>query len=58
MTHGTGLLFVLTFLIQAPERTESLMQLAYVWGMVLIIDFLISISYVTWPKKHPQNMAG
>lgn len=45
---GAGLLFGLSFLIQAPERTEALMQLARVWGMVLAIDFVISISYVIW----------
>lgn len=55
---GAGLLFGLSYLIQAPERTEALIQLARVWGMVLGIDFVISISYVIWPKKHPQNIAS
>lgn len=55
---GAGLLYGLTYLIQAPERTEALIQLVNTWGMILTIDFIISISYVIWPKKHPENITG
>ncbi|MGE6630068.1 hypothetical protein [Bacillus sp. NPDC077027] len=48
---GAGLLYGLHFLIGEPKRTETLFQFSNVWGMILLLDLLISLSYVIWPKK-------
>ncbi|WP_434748582.1 hypothetical protein [Paenibacillus amylolyticus] len=48
---GSVLLYIMIRWIGDPVRTEVFTGLIRVWGMVLSIDFLISMSYSLWPRK-------
>ncbi|MFP7495206.1 hypothetical protein SFC66_15620 [Terribacillus saccharophilus] len=48
---GAGLLLFVTYWIGDAERTEALTNVLRVWSIVLVIDFIISFSYILYPKK-------
>jgi len=48
---GAGILFGLIAYVNDPSRTEALSGVLKIWTLVLIIDFIITISYFIWPKK-------
>ncbi|KAA0547827.1 hypothetical protein FZW96_08775 [Bacillus sp. BGMRC 2118] len=48
---GSSLLIVVQLFIQDNAKTEALISILKVWTFVLIIDFLISITYFIWPKQ-------
>ncbi|SDD02085.1 hypothetical protein SAMN05421663_10610 [Terribacillus halophilus] len=48
---GAGLLFAVIFWIDDAERTAALTSVLRIWSIVLGIDFLISFSYILFPKK-------
>ncbi|CAM4319696.1 hypothetical protein [Paenibacillus tarimensis] len=48
---GAGLLALLIFTIQAPERTEALVNVWRIWTVVLGIDLIITITYFVWPRQ-------
>lgn len=48
---GVGLLGLIIFWIDDFSRTEVMGQTIRVWSVILGIDFLISFSYLIWPKK-------
>ena len=47
---GGGLLFALIYFIDDPSRSEVLWSTLKFWGLILGIDFVISISYYIWPR--------
>ncbi|MFJ7972134.1 hypothetical protein [Psychrobacillus sp. NPDC096389] len=47
---GGGLLLLLIYFIDDPSRSEVLWGTLKLWGLVLGIDFVISISYFIWPR--------
>lgn len=47
---GGGLLLLLIYFIDDPSRSEVLSGTLKLWGLVLGIDFVISISYFIWPR--------
>ena len=48
---GTGLLSIMALYIGSKSDTSSLFQVMKVWGIVLTIDAIISISYVIFPSQ-------
>lgn len=50
---GSGFLYIMIWWIGDPERTKAFSDLVRVWGVILVIDFVISFSYTLWPKKEP-----
>lgn len=52
---GGGLLFVLIYFIDDPSRSEALSSTLKFWGIILIIDFVISITYFIWPRGSKGN---
>lgn len=48
---GAGLLVGMIYFIQDPVRTEALYEILRVWGIVLGIDLIITISYFIWPRQ-------
>jgi hypothetical protein len=52
---GCGMIGMIDWLIDDIERTAALVQIAKVWTIVLIVDFLISISYFIFPRKKPEE---
>ncbi|TQR16413.1 hypothetical protein [Psychrobacillus soli] len=47
---GGGLLLLLIYFIDDPSRSEVLWGTLKIWGLILGIDFVISISYFIWPR--------
>ncbi|TQR21643.1 hypothetical protein [Psychrobacillus vulpis] len=47
---GGGLLLILIYFINDPSRSEVLSGTLKLWGLILGIDFVISISYFIWPR--------
>lgn len=54
---GIGCLYGLIYLVQDPERTETLYGTIRLWSLILGIDLLIAIAYFVWPKKAPDPSA-
>jgi len=50
---GTALLGLGILVVGDLERTKALVNVALLWTVVLMIDFLISFSYTLWPR--PDN---
>ncbi|PAD38308.1 hypothetical protein [Terribacillus sp. 7520-G] len=48
---GAGLLLAVIYWINDAERTAALTSVLRVWSIILGIDFLISFSYILFPKK-------
>ncbi len=48
---GAGLLAATIFIIGDAERTEALTGIIRVWGLVLGVDTLATISYFIWPRQ-------
>ncbi|MFS0874132.1 2TM domain-containing protein [Paenibacillus xylanilyticus] len=52
---GTAFLLGMTWWIGDANRTEAFINIVRVWGIVLVIDFVISFSYSLWPRKVPAK---
>lgn len=52
---GGGLLLAMIYLMDDPTRSEALYGTLKVWGMILGIDFIISISYFIWPRAKKSS---
>ncbi|WP_339162429.1 hypothetical protein [Siminovitchia sp. FSL W7-1587] len=48
---GTGFLISLIYLVDDPARTSVFFSTLKVWAAILLIDFVISISYFIWPRE-------
>ncbi|TKI70554.1 hypothetical protein FC756_07840 [Lysinibacillus mangiferihumi] len=48
---STSLLYAMIVFIGQHTDTSSLLQVMKIWGIVLIIDAVISLSYVIFPSK-------
>lgn len=48
---GGVLILLMIFYIGDLDKTEILWRILGIWGVVLVIDILISLSYFIWPKK-------
>ena len=48
---GGAFLIAMIYFISDPARTEILSATLNTWGLVLGIDFVISITYFIWPRK-------
>ncbi|QDP99141.1 hypothetical protein FOH38_00470 [Lysinibacillus fusiformis] len=48
---GAGLLYAMTLFIGSNTDTSPLLQVMKVWGIVLTVDAIISISYVIFPSQ-------
>jgi hypothetical protein len=47
---GAGMLVLMIYFIDDSEKTMNLLRILSVWTIVLVIDFIITISYFIWPK--------
>lgn len=47
---GSAFLVIMIYFIDDPARTEALSGILKIWGLVLAIDLVISISYFIWPR--------
>jgi hypothetical protein len=47
---GTALLGIGVLVVGDLDRTWALLNIAALWTVVLVIDFLISFSYSLWPR--------
>lgn len=47
---GGAFLFIMIYLIDDPTKTEALSGMLKLWALILVIDFVISISYFIWPR--------
>ncbi|MEK5067954.1 hypothetical protein [Sporosarcina sp. FSL K6-1508] len=47
---GSAFLVAMIYFIDDPARTEVFSATLRVWGLVLGLDFVISISYFIWPR--------
>ena len=47
---GTALLGLGVLVIGDLDRTQALVNVAVLWTLVLVIDFVISFSYTLWPR--------
>lgn len=52
---GGGLLLAIIYFIDDPTRSEALYGTLKVWGLILGIDFIISISYFVWPRAKKSS---
>ncbi len=52
---GTGLLGLGVLLVGDLDRTQTLLDVAALWTLVLAIDFLISFSYTLWPRRPKET---
>lgn len=52
---GSSFLLIMIWWIGDPARTEAFVNIVRVWGIILVIDFIISFSYTFWPKKMPAK---
>ena len=48
---GTALLGIGVLVVGDVERTQALLNVAALWTLVLVVDFLISFSYTIWPRR-------
>lgn len=48
---GTLLLMAMVLCIDQTGQTGTLLRIIKTWGIVLLIDFIISFSYTLWPGK-------
>ncbi len=48
---GAGFLLLLIYLVDDPERTSIFWGTLKMWAGILMIDFVISISYFIWPRE-------
>lgn len=48
---GTILLMTMALCLDETGQTEPLFRITKTWGIVLLIDFIISFSYTLWPGK-------
>ena len=55
---GTALLGLGVLLVDDPDRSWALVNVAALWTIVLVIDFAISFSYVLWPRCDFEHTDG
>lgn len=53
---GNLILLGMILFIGNKEQTLVLTNITRVWTTVLVIDFLVSFSYVIWPRKEPAKV--
>jgi hypothetical protein len=53
---GNLILLGMILFIGNKEQTLVLTNITRVWTTVLVIDFLVSFSYVIWPRKEPAEV--
>ncbi|MEO3944488.1 hypothetical protein [Gorillibacterium sp. CAU 1737] len=51
---AAGLIWGLTLIMDDASRTSGLAGVTQIWSVVLLIDFVITATYLVWPKKRPQ----
>ncbi|WP_425482895.1 hypothetical protein [Listeria valentina] len=52
---GTGILYLLVYLINDRSRTEALDDVIYIWTIVIIIDLINCVSYCVATKKESKS---
>lgn len=52
---AAGILWLLTALVDDPDRTNALLGIYPVLGIWWVIDLFWAISYSFWPKKRPAT---
>ena len=50
---AAGVLWLLTILVDDPDRTEALLGIYSLLGIWWVVDLVWAISYTVWPKKQP-----
>jgi hypothetical protein len=50
-TTGTALLGIGVLVVGDLDRTQALLNVAALWTLVLVVDFLISFSYTVRPRR-------
>jgi hypothetical protein len=50
-TIGTALLGIGVLVVGDLDRTQALLNVAALWTLVLVVDFLISFSYTVQPRR-------
>ncbi|RUS47275.1 hypothetical protein [Cohnella sp. AR92] len=53
---GCLLLYGMIALVGDDSRTKELPQVAQLWSIILLVDFLISFSYTIWPRKSKETV--
>lgn len=48
---GAGILVAIIYFIQDPDRTQALYRIFKMWGVVLGIDLIITVTYFIWPRE-------
>ncbi|SDW20699.1 hypothetical protein SAMN05421781_0838 [Marinococcus luteus] len=48
---GTGLLWIVIFLVNNADRTEALSSIIKLWSLVVGIDLALSITYFIWSSE-------
>lgn len=48
---GASLLVSVIYFINNASQTQALLDILKLWGIILGIDFIFSISYFIWPKE-------
>jgi len=52
---GSAFLLIMIWWIGDATRTAAFSNIVRVWGIIVVIDFIISFSYTLWPKKMPAK---
>ncbi len=53
-TIGTLLILLMIFLIREAAQAQVLLRIVKTWGIVLLIDFIVSFSYTLCPRKEKR----
>ncbi|MEH6942714.1 hypothetical protein [Bacillus sp. JJ722] len=53
---GATFLLAIIFIIDDPTRTNALANLLKFWSLVLVIDFVSSLSYFIWPRREKGSV--
>lgn len=48
---GGALLLLMIYYIGDSSKTEELWETLYFWGLIVVIDNAISVTYFIWPRK-------
>ncbi len=52
---STVILILMILFIGKPEETKVLLGTIQLWGIIVLIDFVISFSYTLWPRKEKKG---
>ncbi len=53
---GAGLLVGMIYYVNDASRTEALMGTLRIWGIVIGVDLLITLSYFIWPRENKKTV--